>query len=339
MSQSIERGVGLYGELSVDTSYKTQDANERLSQVLEQVQLADQLWLDTIHLWQHHRRDYAISAPEIILAALSKLTQDIILSSGVSVISSADPVKLYQDFSLVDQLSNWRVEIMAGKWWFAESFSLFGYNVENYEALFNEKLNLLLQLRKGGNITRSGQFRHPLINQAIYPTSYQNRALPIWIALTNSRESVSRAAKLWLPITVGISDNNKNSIWTLIKQYKQEFIAAWHNADSIQIAGQVATFIMDNESQLKENYFPLYAAQQNKLRQISWWNPYTLNQFNETLDWDSVLCIGTPEQVRDKISKITKDYELTRFIAHMDMGAPSHDMIMESITHYSAITK
>lgn len=199
----MEFGIGMFGDLHYDLqTQKYQSTSERLQEIIEEVKLADELGIDVFQMGEHHRPDYAVPAPEIVLAALSTVTKNIKLASGVTVLSSADPVKVYQDFSVIDLMSNQRAEITAGRGSFIESFPLFGYDLENYNELFEEKLDLLIQLNKNEVMNWKGEFRAPLIDQTVYPRP--ERELPIWIAVGGTPNSVVRAAKYGLPIVFAI---------------------------------------------------------------------------------------------------------------------------------------
>src|SRR5690606_33253942 len=196
----MELGISLFGDLQHDPKTgKFQPAQERMQELLEQIQLMDQLGLDYFGVGEHHRPDYVVSSPEILLAAAASVTKNIKLGSAVSVISSSDPVKLFQNFSMVDLLSNGRAEIMAGRGSFIESFPLFGYRLEDYDALFEEKLDLLLKINDQEIITWKGKFRAPLNQQQVLPRPVNDK-LPIWIAVGGTPASVIRAGKLGLPL-------------------------------------------------------------------------------------------------------------------------------------------
>jgi alkanesulfonate monooxygenase SsuD/methylene tetrahydromethanopterin reductase-like flavin-dependent oxidoreductase (luciferase family) len=178
----IEIGIGMFGDLTLDqATQKFQSPSQRLKEIIEQVKLADELGIDVVAIGEHHRPDYAVSSPEILLAALSSVTTRIKLASGVTVLSSSDPVKVYQDFAMVDLLSEGRAEIIAGRGSFIESYPLFGYDLKDYESLFEEKLDLLLQLNTTENLTWTGKHRAPIYQQTVYPRA--ERALPVWIAV------------------------------------------------------------------------------------------------------------------------------------------------------------
>lgn len=216
----MELGIGMFGDLQIDPATgKIQAPQERLHQIIEEVKLMDEVGLDFFGMGEHHRSDYAVAAPEIILAAAASVTKNIKLGSAVSVLSSADPVKLYQDFATVDLLSNGRAEIMAGRGSFIESFPLFGFKLEDYSELFEEKLDLLLRINKQQTVNWTGKFRPSLINQEIFPRAVHNE-LPIWIAVGGTTSSVIRAGKLGLPVMFAIIGGAAEQFQPLFEMYR-----------------------------------------------------------------------------------------------------------------------
>src|SRR5690554_4014589 len=252
----MELGIGLFGDLTYDQQKKQyQSPRERLEEIVEQVKLADELGVDVLSLGEHHRPDYAVSSTEIVLAALSGVTKNIILGSGVTVLSSADPVKVYQDYATLDLLSNGRAEITAGRGSFIESFPLFGFDLKDYATLFEEKLGLLLELNNNEVINWSGKHRASIVNQTLYPRP--ERKLPIWIAVGGTPESVLRAARLGVPIIFAIIGGQPKQFKPLIDFYKQQYLAFGHDAEKMEVAVHSHSFIADSQEELLENYFPL----------------------------------------------------------------------------------
>lgn len=336
MSKKIELWIWMFGDLRFDNNtWKFQDAWERMLEIIEQVKLADKLWLDIFAIWEHHRPDYAVSSPEIILAALSTVTTNIKLASWVTVLSSTDPVKVYQDFASIDQISQARAEIIAWRWSFIESFPIYGYDLQNYAELFVEKLDLLLQINQEPNITRSGKFRAAIQSQNILPRAHQNRQLPIWIAVWWTPESVIRAAKLWLPVIFAIIGGMPKQFLPMINLYKEEYIKNGHDIAKMQIWVHSHTFIADSNEEIINNYYPLYASQMDRIGVDRWRQPYTKQQFLWWISSEWALFMWNPEQVTEKIIKIIEMFWLTRFIAHIDIWSPYHEDIMKSIELYA----
>ncbi|MDM1550889.1 Atu2307/SP_0267 family LLM class monooxygenase [Empedobacter falsenii] len=327
----MELGIGMFGDLHIDpkTGY-TQTPQQRMSEIIEEVKLMDEIGLDFFGIGEHHRPDYAVSSPEIILAALSTVTKNIKLGSAVSVISSTDPVKLYQDFASVDNLSNGRAEIMAGRGSFIESFPLFGYDLNDYDALFDEKLRLLLDLNNNEVINWRGNFRMPIINQSVYPKPVQEK-LPIWIAVGGTKSSIVRAATLGLPIIFAIIGGNPADFNYLFEIYKQVYIENGHDIKTMQIGVHMHSFFGKDSEKVAEEYFPIYGAQMNRIGASRGWPKYTKPQFDYGRSTNGHLIVGDASLAVDRILKYQEMFGLTRFSAHMDVGAPNHLDMMKSI--------
>lgn len=329
----MELGIGMFGDLRYETqTQQYQSVAERLNELVEEVKLADELGVDAFLIGEHHRPDYSVSAPEILLAALAKVTKRIKLASGVTVLSSADPVKVYQDFSLIDLLSHQRAEIIAGRGSFIESFPLFGFNLEDYNLLFDEKLELLLELNKNESITWEGKFRPSLKNQTVYPRP--ERELPIWIAVGGTPASVVRAAKNGLPIIFAIIGGRPKQFEPLIKFYKEQYLEYGHDPEKMQIGVHSHTFIGDSEKQVWDEYFPYYKAQMDRIGKERGWAPYSKLQFEGGMSPDGALFMGDANQVAEKMIATIEMFGLTRFIAHLDVGAPTHKQMMKAIELY-----
>ncbi|TGN22966.1 LLM class flavin-dependent oxidoreductase [Empedobacter tilapiae] len=327
----MELGIGMFGDLHIDpkTGY-TQTPQQRMSEIIEEVKLMDEIGLDFFGIGEHHRPDYAVSSPEIMLAALSTVTKNIKLGSAVSVISSTDPVKLYQDFASVDNLSNGRAEIMAGRGSFIESFPLFGYDLNDYDALFDEKLRLLLDLNKNEIINWRGNFRIPIINQSVYPKPVQEK-LPIWIAVGGTKSSIIRAATLGLPIIFAIIGGNPADFNYLFEIYKQVYIENGHDIKTMQIGVHMHSFFGEDSEKVAEEYFPIYGTQMNRIGTSRGWPKYTKQQFDYGRSTNGHLIVGDASLAVDRILKYQEMFGLTRFSAHMDVGAPNHLDMMKSI--------
>jgi len=329
----MELGIGLFGDQTFDpASGQYQSPKERLAQIVEQVKLADQLGVDVLSLGEHHRPDYAVSSTEIVLATLAGVTKNIILGSGVTVLSSADPVKVYQDYATLDLLSDGRAEITAGRGSFIESFPLFGYDLKDYGSLFEEKLELLVHLNENEVINWSGKHRASIVNQTIYPRP--ERKLPVWIAVGGTPESVIRAARLGLPIIFAIIGGRWKQFRPLIDLYKSQYTTYGHDYDKMEIAVHSHTFIDKSKEKLIESYFPYYAAQMDRIGRDRGWNPYTKMQFEGGMTPEGALFMGDVNQVAEKIIELIETFGLTRFVAHMDIGGPKHSDMMQAIELY-----
>ena len=329
----MELGIGLFGDLAFDqNTQKYESPGKKLQEIVEQIKLADELGIDVVSLGEHHRSDYAISSTEMVLSTLAGVTKNIILGSGVTVLSSADPVKVYQDYATLDLLSNQRAEIIAGRGSFIESFPLFGYDLKDYKTLFEEKLDLLLHLNNNEKINWEGKHRAPIVDQTIYPRP--ERQIPIWIAVGGTQESILRAARLGLPIIFAIIGGRTKQFKPLIDFYKDQYLQSGHDPEKMQIGIHSHTFVADTQQEISENYFPSYAAQMDRIGRDRGWNPYTKMQFDGGMSPEGALFMGDADQVAEKMIEAISCFGLTRFIAHLDVGAPSHKQMMRAIELY-----
>lgn len=328
-------GIGMFGDLGYNCETKKYQAPDlRLKEIVEEVKLADEVGIDIFAMGEHHREDYVVSAPEIMLAALSTVTKNIILSSGVNVLSSTDPVKLYQDYAMIDLLSNERAEIMAGRGSFIESFPIFGQDLNNYNELFSEKLDLLLQLKKNEPITWEGKFRPALENQIIYPQP--KREIPVWIAVGGTPQSVQRTALLGLPIMFAIIGGAVSQFMPLVEYYKELYKKAGLDMDKMEIGIHSHTYIAGTREDVISDYYPEYSRHMNKMAKERNWGggPFTQSKFEAGMSKQGALFMGEPEAVAEKIIQSIDLFGLTRFVAHLDVGGPSHKELMKTIELY-----
>lgn len=327
----MELGIGMFGDLSFDPQTgKPREAGVKLHEILEQIKLADEAGLDVFGLGEHHRPDYAVSSPEIVLAAAASITKNIKLTSTVTVLSSAEPVKVYQDFSTLDLISNGRAEIAVGRGSFIESFPLFGYDLKDYNQLFEEKLDLLLNINNNEVVNWSGQLRAPLVKQMVFPRATNHGKLPVWIAVGGTPESVLRAARLGLPLIVAIIGGMPKQFQPLIEFYKEEYVKNGHDINQMQIGIHSHSFVSGQDATI-DQYYVNYAAQMDRIGASRGWSPYTKVQYNSGRSKEGALFIGDPEHVADKILYMHELFGITRFIGHMDVGDPSHMDMMKSI--------
>jgi probable LLM family oxidoreductase len=325
----MELGVSMFGDIRIDSNGKAQSAQQRLQELIEEVKLMDEVGLDFFGIGEHHRPDYAVSVPEIILAATATVTKNIKLGSAVSVLSSTDPVRLYQNFATIDLISGGRAEIIVGRGSFIESFPLYGYDLKDYDELFEEKLELLLQINKEQKINWKGQFRPALVNQEIFPRAEKN--LNVWVAVGGTPESVHRAARLGLPIIFAIIGGNPAQFKPLFDYYRKVYEHFGHDVNKMQLGVHMHSFFGEESQQTADDYFPLYAAQMNRIGKERGWQPYQRSQFEGGRTKYGHLLIGEPNEIVDKILHLQEFFGLTRFSAHMDVGAPSHHSLMKSI--------
>ena len=332
----IELGIGMFGDVQIDPrTGKIQPAADRMREIIEEIKLMDQVGVDFFGMGEHHREDYAVASPEIVLAAAATVTKNIKLGSAVSVLSSADPVKLFQDFSSVDILSGGRAEIMAGRGSFIESFPLFGYDLKDYAELFDEKLELLTRLNKQDTITWSGRFRKPLVSQQIFPRPV-NGSIPVWIAVGGTTSSVTRAARLGLPVMFAIIGGAPENFKPLFEMYKQSWVDNGYDIKDLQVGVHMHSFFGDDSKAVADKYYPVYANQMNRIGSSRGWPAYQRSQYDFGRSIHGHLIIGDVNHAVEKILHFIEMFNLTRFSAHMDVGSPDHIDMMRAIELYGA---
>lgn len=326
----MELGVGMFGDLHINKNGDIQPTGQRLQELIEEIKLMDETGLDFYGIGEHHRPDYAVSVPEIILAAAATVTKNIKLGSAVSVLSSSDPVKLYQSFATIDLLSNGRAELVAGRGSFIESYPLYGYNLEDYDELFEEKLDLLLKINKSERITWKGKFRPALKDQHILPRAVNNN-LNIWIAVGGTPESVLRAGRHGLPVIFAIIGGNPVQFKPLFDYYKEVYQHFNHDMKKFQAGVHMHSFFGDDSNKIADEYYPIYSAQMDRIGRSRGWPPYIPQQYVTGRSNKGHLIISDANEAIDKILQVQELFGLTRFSAHMDVGGPSHQSLMKSI--------
>ncbi len=305
-------------------------AHQRIKNLMEEVQLADQLGLDVFGIGEHHRPDYAVSSPEVILGAAAIITKKIKLTSAVTVLSSDDPVRVYQAFATVDQLSNGRVEIMAGRGSFIESFPLFGYDLEDYEGLFTNKIELLLKINQSTKISWKGKHRAAINNLGIYPRAFQNE-IPIWLAAGGTPASAKRAAKLNIPLMLAIIGGMPEQFVRFINLYKESCTELGKDKKDIQL-GVNNHFYVGEDSEIAANeFYPYYATMMDRVGKERGWQPLTKPQFDYLRAPSGALMVGSVQQVVDKILYEHEIFGNTRFLAQASVGFVPHDKVLKSI--------
>jgi probable LLM family oxidoreductase len=326
----MEFGVSMFGDNHYDADGKPMGAGERLRELVEEIKLMDEVGLDFFGIGEHHRPDYAVSVPEIILAAAATVTKRIRLGSAVTVLSSSDPVRVYQSFATIDQLSNGRAEITAGRGSFTESFPLFGYDLSVYDELFEEKINLLLKINNENPVTWKGEFRAALNNQQVLPRAVNNH-LDIWIAVGGTPESVVRAGKLGLPVVFAIIGGNPVQFKPLFDYYKEIYRQHSHDMTNFKVGVHMHCFLGEDSKETADSYYPVYSAQMTRVGRSRGWPPYTRGQYDAGRSKSGAYIIGDANEAIDKILYLHGLFGLTRFSAHMDVGGPSHASLMKSI--------
>jgi probable LLM family oxidoreductase len=328
----MELGISTFGEIIPDnTSGKAVNAHRRAQELLEEARLADQIGLDVYALGEHHRPDYLVSAPEMMLAGVAAVTKNIRLSSAVTVLSSADPVRTFQNFATLDLLSNGRAEIMAGRGSFIESFPLFGYDLNHYDELFNEHLELLLKINANEKVSSKGKHRASINNLGVYPRPIQEK-LPIWLAVGGTPASMVRAGTLNLPVTVAILGSAPENFVPLVKLYRDSARKAGHDTVKLQLAMNCHTHIAETSQQASDEFWPTYEKLMTKIGKERGWGKLTREQFEYMRSPKGPLLVGSPEEVIEKIIYQHGLFGHTRFLAQTIAGPDlSEDQLMRSI--------
>src|SRR5919109_2170027 len=298
---------------------------QRLKNLLEEARLADELGLDVFGVGEHHRPDFAVSAPVVALAAIAAQTERIRLTSAVTVLSSDDPVRVFEEFAELDLLSGGRAEIMAGRGSFTESFPLFGYDLEDYDSLFAEKLELLLALRSNETVTWRGRHRAPLEDQGVYPRPVQD-PLPVWIAVGGTPTSVARAGVLGLPLTIAIIGGQPDRFVPLVDLYRRAAVEGGHDPASLPLGINTHAFVGDDAA-----FAPHYIAMMSRIGRERGWPPMTRDHYLALRSPRGALAVGTPEEVAEKILYEHELFGNDRYIAQMSVGAVAHRDVLRSI--------
>jgi probable LLM family oxidoreductase len=325
----MEIGLYTFAELSPDPQTgQAITPQRRVRDLVEEIELADQVGLDVFGVGEHHRPDFVVSSPAVILGAAAVRTERIRLSSAVTVLSSDDPVRVFQDFATVDLLSGGRAEIMAGRGSFIESFPLFGYDLDDYDELFAEKLELLLKLREQETVTWSGQHRPPLHQSGIYPRPVQD-PLPIWLAVGGTPNSIVRAASLGLPLALAIIGGAPERFVPLVNLYRQAAADVGH--PGLPVGINPHTYVADSSQRAADEFFPAYAGMMNRIGRERGWSPMTRQQFDELRSLRGALVVGSPQEVVEKILFQHELFGHQRFLAQISVGHLPHANAMRAI--------
>ncbi len=316
-----------------------QSPAERLRDLLEEIELADQLGLDFYGLGEHHRPDYVASAPVAILAAAAARTKSIRLTTAVTVLSSEDPVRVWQQFATLDLISNGRAEIMAGRGSFIESFPLFGLDLNDYDDLFEEKLEMLINIRKGGKVAWPGsKHTKPIPGIAIYPEPVQ-QPLPLWIAVGGTPNSVARAAYYGLPLMLAIIGGRPQQFTQLTQLYRQTGAQMGHSAQTLKLGVSGHGFIATDSQAARDIAFPAHSAVMSKIGAERGWPPTTRAQFDAGTTPDGAYYIGSPQEVIDKILMQHEWFGHNRFGLQLSVGTLPHAHVMKAIELYGTVVK
>ncbi|MHA6529658.1 Atu2307/SP_0267 family LLM class monooxygenase [Paenibacillus sp. BAC0078] len=328
----MELGISTFVETTPDVETgETMSHAERMREVVEEIILADEVGLDVYGVGEHHRPDFAASSPAVVMAAAASRTTRIRLTSAVMILSSADPVRVFQDFATLDGLSNGRAEIMVGRGSFTESFPLFGCDLKDYEELFEEKLDLLLKLQESEWVTWEGKHRPAIHNLGIYPRPVQ-QPLPVWIASAGSPESAVRAGALGLPFALAmIGAVRPLEFASQVQLYKEAAAKAGHDSSRLPIAAHAHGFIAESTPKATQQFFPSTYARTN-VRAVEKGLPaYHRSDYDAACSFDGALYVGDPETVADKIIHLRKHVGITRFLLHVPHGTMPHAQVMEAI--------
>ena len=327
-SRNFEFGLDTFGDVTLDASGAPKPHAQVLRDVIDEAVLADQLGLDCFGVGEHHRRDFSISAPEVVLAAIAGRTSRMWLGSAVTVLSTDDPVRVFQRFSTLNAISNGHAEVILGRGSFTESYPLFGYDMSNYEQLFEEKLELFAALVAGGPVTWSGQLRSALADQSVYPP-IETGTLRTWVGVGGSPESVIRAARYGLPLTLAIIGGSPTRFRPYVDLYHQSLDRFGHQRQPIAVHSPGHVAATDDEA--KEQLWPHYAAMMTRIGAERGWPPASRAQFDHEAGPNGALCVGSPETVARKIVATSKALGLARFNLKYSNGSLSHDLMMKSI--------
>ena len=329
--KNITFGLDSFGNVSLDESGNPVSGAQVIRDVLAQGQLADELGLNNFNIGEHHRDDFAVTAPDTILAGLATTTKNIILGTGVTVLSSEDPVRVYQRFATIDALSNGRVQITAGRGSFIESFPLFGYELSDYNDLFEQKLELLVELLKEEPVTWSGSMRAGLSNQEVFPKT-EGGQMPLRVGVGGSPESVLRAARLNIPMTLAIIGGDPARFESFARLYKETL--AKLDMPELPVSVHSPGHVAETDDQAIEEAWPGYEASFGKIGLERGWGPTSKEHFLSEV-YHGSMYVGSPETVAKKIVHALSSVGASRFDLKYDMGPLSHAKLTKSIELYA----
>jgi probable LLM family oxidoreductase len=327
----MELGIYTFAELTPDPETgRTISPAERLRNLVEEMELADQVGLDVFGVGEHHRPDFAVSSPAVVLAAGAERTSRIRLTSAVSVLSSDDPVRVFQDFATLDLLSGGRAEIMAGRGSFVESFPLFGYDLHDYDSLFEEKLGLLLALRDSERVTWSGRHRAPIEGLGVYPQPLQ-LPLPVWVAVGGSPESAARAGSLGLPMALAIIGGLPERFAPFAEIHREAARRAGHDLESVPLSINSHGFIAETSQAAAEAAWPPFQHQMTKIGRERGWPPVQRQDFDAGRTLRGALFVGSPAEVTEKILFQHEIFGHERFLLQLSVGTMPHRDLLRAI--------
>jgi probable LLM family oxidoreductase len=324
--------IGIDSFASAMYGRNTLSSVDAMEQLLDRIAMADEAGLDVYGIGEHHKKEFLDSAPAVILAAAAARTKRIRLTSAVTVLSTSDPVRVYQSFATLDLISKGRAELVVGRGSAVDAYPLFGFDLQDYDALFREKLNLLLQIRDQEFVTWSGQFRPALQNQPVYPRALQER-LPVWLGVGGTPESFARAGSLGLPLMVAIIGGETERFRPLVDLYREAGRRAGFAPEQLKVGLHSPGYVAETNEQAVADYYPGYAELWTKLGRERGWPPVTKSQFNNLIAPRGVLVVGGPEQVAEKLIRHSEALGgVDRFTFQMDNAGLTHQQLLQSIT-------
>lgn len=326
--RAVELGLTTFAELYPTAGAPAPSAAQRLREVVAEAVATERAGLDVYGVGEHHRKDFAASAPAVVLATIAGRTERIQLTSAVTVLSSDDPVRVYQDFATLDGLSSGRAELMAGRGSFTESFPLFGYDLSDYDELFEEKLALLLKIRDDEPVTWSGRFRAPLRDTIVHPRT-ENRPLPVWIAVGGSPESVVRAGLLGLPLAIAIIGGQPARFKPLVDLYHRALDEGGQERQPVAVHAH--GYVADTDEQAVADFYEPYARAMGIVGRERGWGPMTRAQFDAMRSQSGSLFVGTPDYVAEKVADLRDTLGLDRFMLHTSVGTLPHEKVLHGI--------
>jgi probable LLM family oxidoreductase len=325
----VELGVSTFADVRPPPGGEPVDPGRRLQEVLEEAELAERVGLDVFGVGEHHRPDFAVSAPAVVLAAVAARTERLRLTSTVTVLSSDDPVRVFEEFATLDLLSGGRAEIMVGRGSFVESFPLFGYDLADYDSLFAEKLELLLRLRESTEVTWAGRHRAPLDGQGVYPRPLQE-PLPVWVAVGGTPESAVRAGTLGLPMMLAIIGGMPERFVPFARIHREAAERAGHEpAPALGVNSH--TYVAETSERAANEFFPAYAGMMNAVGRERGWAPIGRRAFDELRSPRGALAVGSPEVVAEKILFEHALFGHERFLAQISVGSLPHEQALRAI--------
>lgn len=328
----IEIGIYTLADIGPDPiTGKTISMKQRIDEIIKAAKLAEEAGLDVFGIGEHHRLDYAVSSPAVVLAAIANATNQIRLTSATSVISTLDPVRLFEDFATLDLISNGRAEILAGRGAFIESFPLFGYDTNDYNELFSEHMDLLLKLNENEIVSWNGKFRSALKNAEISPRPVQ-RKLPIWIGVGGTPESAARAGRLGVGMAIAILGGDPMRFKPLVDIYRKAGLEAGHSPDTLTVGVTGHTYLAETTEEARDEFYPYYANYWNYVnRQRGMGTRMSRSDFEQVASPETALFVGSPELVVEKILRQHELYGHTRFLAQIDIGGLPFEKVQKNI--------